>query len=229
MTPKPVQRTYRILVVDDHDICIRHVMAALETPSSETRAAFTADEAIGLAVDWLPDVICIDMHLQDRAGAEVIREIRQAWPEGRPEPKIIVLSGQQAVISAQDMEQLDVDFSLVKPVSGGQLRQLTGVAEPAVGQTPNSDDQQRQLYDLFLTELDQRIPQLDRCFSGLELDKMADILHQLIASAAIVREFRFETELRSLNASCRNGGPNRELAFRYHSVLESARRLLTQR
>ena len=228
MTPKPVHKRYRILVVDDHDICVRHALAALETSTSEIRAAYTASEAIGLGETWLPDVICIDLHLKDSEGIEVIRKIRLTWPDDRPTPKIIVLSGDGAGISPQDMANFDVDCSLVKPVSGRQLRQLTGVDDSSSSHVSNTEEYGTQLYGLFLDELNQRIPRLDQYFARLDLEKITDILHQLIASAAIVREFRFETELRSLSASCRNGDTNQELAARYHTVLESARKLLSQ-
>lgn len=229
MTPKPETRRYRILIVDDHDISTRHALAALKSSTSDIRAASSAIEAISLVERWLPDVVCIDLHLQDAEGTELIRQIRRSRPGEGQAPKIIVISGDDSGISPQEMALLDVDCLLVKPVSGRRLRQLIGVDDRQGNGELNDEHSAGELHGLFLSELNKRIPRLDRRFARLELDKVARILHQLIASAAIARESCFESELRALSATCRNGGSNHELATRYHTVLESARRLLSRR
>jgi CheY-like chemotaxis protein len=228
MTLKQELGGHRILIVDDHDLSIRHALASLENSSSEIRAAYSAEEALRLVKTWLPDVICMDLHLQDSEGIEVIRKIRQTWPSRQLAPKIIVMSGDNLGLSGQDMAALQIDCLLVKPISGYQLRQLTGVTRSGYKSIPSNEKCEPELYGLFLNELSERLPQLDDCFARLELNEIADILHQLIASAAISQELRFESELRILNASCQNGGTHHEIATRYHAVLESARKLMSQ-
>jgi hypothetical protein len=81
---------------------------------------------------------------------------------------------------------------------------------------------------MFREELAQRLPELDLSVSGLDGLAAAAILHQLIASAAMCRESRLESGLRSLDQACRRETSPADMARRYHLMLECAREFISR-
>jgi DNA-binding NarL/FixJ family response regulator len=75
----------RLLLVDDHEV----VRVGLRTLSGSTETiqvvgeAGTADAAVKAAVRLKPDVVLMDLRLQDRSGVEACREIRAACADTR--------------------------------------------------------------------------------------------------------------------------------------------------
>ena len=224
MTMERKASVSRILLVDDHDLSVRHALSILETPMHEVRIAFSASEAIDLALSWLPDLLFVDLYLNGLEGIGIIRKIRLGWPATAPLPKIVVLTADRSRLDRAEARRLQIDRVLVKPVSG---RQLLGCASES-GHGPvkeaGAGDDSAELLQLFREELEDRLPELDHCMARLERDRIPVILHQLIASAAIAGDAGFETALRALDAKCRQGGTSEEIAFCYHAVLQSARR-----
>ena len=216
----------RILVVDDHDISSGHTVLALQRCTGVVRLAITAAEALRKALSWHPHVICMDFHLPDLDGIEVIRKIRSDWPANQPPPRIILLTGDGPASDPRELKALGIDRLLVKPVTGSQLR--GAVMAPARGEVsePCRQEQRRELLGLVRTELEQRIPELDRCLLVNGREEAARIIHQLIASAAMTGEVRLEKNLRTLSAHCRSNAPADALADGYYAFLESAYALL---
>jgi len=214
----------RILLVDDHDLSVRHALTILNTPKHEVRIALSADEAVDLALSWLPDLLFVDLYLDGLEGIAIIRKIRRGWPTATPLPKIVVLTADRSRLDRVEAEQLRIDRVLVKPVSGRQLRDC--VFDSGRGPVNENGDRghSAELRQMFREELEDRLPELDRCMAGLERDRIPHILHQLIASAAIAGDTGFESALRALDGKCRRGGTSEEIAFCYHAVLQSASR-----
>jgi len=75
----------RLLLVDDHEV----VRVGLRTLFGSTKTiqvvgeAGTADAAVKAAVRLKPDVVLMDLRLQDRSGVEACREIRAACADTR--------------------------------------------------------------------------------------------------------------------------------------------------
>lgn len=226
MVLEPRTSKTRILVVDDHAISGYHAVVVLRQLPGEVRRAGSAAEALKLALEWLPHVICMDYHLPDGSGTELIRQIRNQWPAERPGTRILVMTGDLASLDPIEMVRLHVEHWLEKPVSGHQLAELVfergkNRINEEVIDLPAVD-----LPALFKQELQQRLPELDDAICQLNRAAVAKILHQLIASAAICREPKLESSLRSLDARWRTNSSSAEIASLYHSVLELSRELI---
>jgi two-component system response regulator NreC len=83
-------KSVHVLLVDDHKMLRDGLRALLESEDDITvvAEAGTAQEAIRLTEEYIPDIIVMDLGLPDMSGLEAIRTIRQTNKQSR----IIVLS-----------------------------------------------------------------------------------------------------------------------------------------
>jgi DNA-binding NarL/FixJ family response regulator len=73
-----------VLLVDDHEIVRRGLVAILKTTALKPCGeAATPEDAVRLARKHKPDVVLLDVRLGDRDGLEVIKRIRAAVPTTR--------------------------------------------------------------------------------------------------------------------------------------------------
>ena len=228
MTIQPHSTGNRILVVDDHAISGRHSVAVLQQCAGTVKLARNASEALATASSWYPDLICMDIHLPDINGLEVIRRIQLAWPADQRPPRIIILTGDDSGLKQSDLAALNIDALLVKPVSGQQLREAARLQATDRVAAPEPREDKLELLYLFREELERRLPELDQCISDFDRHRAASILHQLIASSAICNECELESALRKLDAACRRDGSTAELARTYYALLDSAQGFLSQ-
>ena len=228
MTIEPQSAANRILVVDDHNISSRHSVAALGQGGGKVKLARNAHEALATALSWYPALICMDIHLPDSNGLEVIRRIRQAWPSDKPPPRVIILTGDDSGLKQGDLATLKIDGLLVKPVSGQQLRKAARFHQDSPIKELDPDGHARELKNLFREELERRLPELDQCISNLDRQRVTGILHQLIASSAMCCERRLELSLRALDSACRRDDSTAGLAQTYYALIESAQEFLAR-
>ena len=89
----------RVLLVDDHPFVRKGVSAVLgQEPGVEVVGeAETAAEALDLTGRLRPDLVVLDLLLQDGDGADVLREIKRQWPACL----VVVLSGVSEEIYAE--------------------------------------------------------------------------------------------------------------------------------
>ena len=213
----------KVLVVDDHAISRTHIAAVFQGISCAVRQSGTAAEAITIASDWFPDVICMDIRLPDNNGLRVISHILSTWTPGRIKPVIIILTADDSVIDKTRLAELEIARVLVKPVSGQQLREVICLNMPGRVSEKQVEGSGLELRFLFREELRLRLPELDGCMLNLDMPKAAGILHQLIASAAICQERQLESDLRDLDRECRHEAHVASLARYYTAFLNSAR------
>lgn len=213
-------------MVDDHDTSRDHTLAVLRGGSCTVRHAASAGVALEMALSWLPGLIVTDYHLPDHDGVSLVRMIRRRWPNKHSHPRVILLTGDHCVSGIRGLEALNARHVLIKPVSGGRLLRAAGLCpEPGNGE-PGKSVHKREMAWLFRSELERRLPQLDRCLSDLDHDQAARILHQFIAASAINEEQRLTASLRALEASCKRHDAPVVLAGKYHLMLEQARDFL---
>jgi DNA-binding NtrC family response regulator len=110
-------RKSRILVVDD-DLDLRDTLRlALSERGYEVATVATAAEALKAAVPGRFDLVLLDLHLPDRGGLEILRELG-ARTDGLP---IIVFTG-DAEMASTVRAMRDGAFDYVsKPLSGAEL------------------------------------------------------------------------------------------------------------
>ena len=223
MTIKPANVASKVLVVDDHLISRTHALDTLRQFDCNVRAVGSASEAILLALTWFPEIIFMDRHLPDMDGLKAVLRIRTDWPAERDAPRIILITADASELATSALSAMQVDSLVVKPATGPQLRDaLTGDVRHRIREE-GRDEQQSELHGIFASELQQRLPQLDQCMANPGKKRARDILHQLIASAAICGERELEKDLRRLDRSLREDDAAPELAGNYYAVSISAR------
>ena len=75
----------RVIVVDDHELFRRGVIATLRDSGRFTveGEGSTAAEALDLARAHLPDLILLDVHLPDALGLDIVRQLQRDCPVSR--------------------------------------------------------------------------------------------------------------------------------------------------
>ena len=116
----------RVLVVDDHDHC-RELFAVLAAAAGcVVREARTGGEALAAAVQFLPDVVLLDIGLPDMSGYAVARALRS--DPACADVFIAALTGHGMSSDRQQAAGVGIDMFLVKPVGWSTLHAaLSGV------------------------------------------------------------------------------------------------------
>jgi DNA-binding NarL/FixJ family response regulator len=99
--PAPAPDTFRLLVVDDHEVVRQGLVALLDRRAGfeVVAQAGTVAEAIEQAHRHRPDIVVMDVRLPDGSGIEACREIRAELPGTR----VVMLTSypdEEAVMSA---------------------------------------------------------------------------------------------------------------------------------
>ena len=108
----------KILIVDDDDDLNKIVQMSL-MDSYETLSAKNGEEAVGLAVMEVPDLIIMDLMMYEVNGLEAIRLIRQN-PKTRSIPIIAITAGLSGTIEDECFRIGCNDF-IAKPFTYEQL------------------------------------------------------------------------------------------------------------
>ena len=122
-TPKD-ERPISMVIEDDEDLSAIFC-EALNAAGFETeiiRNGRLAIERLGVIA---PDVVILDMHLPLVSGSEILKYIRS---EKRLAFTNVVVTTADAIMGEQMRES--ADFVLIKPISFGQLRDLTARLNP---------------------------------------------------------------------------------------------------
>lgn len=223
MTTEPGNRLPKALVIDDHTISREHITAALERIPCEVRQAGTAAEAISIALNWRPDIICTDICLPDANGFRVINKIRSQWPKDKTQPEVLFLTADPGAAENEELADLQKIRTLIKPVTGLQLREAIGHITNHRVSEPGASGLDPELKELFRKELQTRLPELDSSMLAFDMNKAVAVLHQLIASAAICHETALESNLRALDRACRQPISITGLGDCYAALLQTVR------
>ena len=113
------------MVVEDDEDLSAIFCEALNAAGFETEIIRNGRSAIERLRVVTPDVVILDMHLPLVAGSEILKYIRS---EKRLAFTNVVVTTADAVMGEQMRES--ADFVLIKPISFGQLRDLTARLNP---------------------------------------------------------------------------------------------------
>lgn len=112
----------RILVVDDNEDAAVSTAMLLEAMGNEVLTAYDGEEALGVASDFRPQVILLDLGMPKLNGYEAARRLRQeSWGK---EMILIALTGWGQDQDRQRTRDAGFDHHLVKPVDPTALRNL---------------------------------------------------------------------------------------------------------
>ena len=180
MTSQEPMRSLRLLVVDDHEVVRRGLVALLDRRSGfeVVAEAGSVAESITMAARHEPDLVIMDVRLPDGTGIEACREIRAA----RPETRVVMLTSypdEEAVLSA-----------IIAGASGYLLKQIRGrdlvSALEAVGRGES-------LLDSAVTE--KVLERVRRMASGAATDDLAELTSQERKVLLLVAEGKTNKEI----------------------------------
>jgi CheY-like chemotaxis protein len=117
-TCKPRSRMPRVLFVEDEEAIVKEVAEYLRRKGYEVVTAGNAVEALELQASRPADMVITDLLMPGMGGNELIRRLRQAYPE----LPIVVMTGHTNFGDEQDIVAEGASAVLQKPIS---LRELS--------------------------------------------------------------------------------------------------------
>jgi DNA-binding NtrC family response regulator len=115
--------TGKILVVDDEDIVRTSCSRTLSPEGYEIRLAKNGAEGLKMASEERFDLVLTDLKMPDMDGIEVLRIIKEQWPE----TAVIIVTGYQTVDTAVKAIKLGAYDYIEKPFTPDAL--ITAVRE----------------------------------------------------------------------------------------------------
>ena len=107
-----------LVIEDDRDLSLIFSQA-LRAAGFEVEAVGTNSGALARLADFTPQLVTLDLHLQQAKGAEILRFIRT---EPRLAQTNIILTTADSALAETLQDQ--ADYVLIKPISYTQLRDL---------------------------------------------------------------------------------------------------------
>ena len=113
---------YRVLLVDDNPDSSEPLSLLLQTKGFEARVSIDGEEALGVADEFRPDCVLLDLGLPGMDGYEVARRLREQ-PYGR-DVVLVALTGWQGRDIRTRAADAGFDYHLVKPVNWEELERI---------------------------------------------------------------------------------------------------------
>jgi len=112
----------RVLVVDDNPDAVEGLARLLTRLGHEVRTALDGNSALGLAAEFHPEAVFLDIGMPGMDGYEVASRLRQQ--NSRATPHLIALTGYGQEQDRQQARQAGFDDHVVKPANLDILRKL---------------------------------------------------------------------------------------------------------
>ena len=107
----------QILVVDDETAICSTLSAMLKQAGHDVRVAGNGNEAMKLSLEGVLDLLITDIHMPERDGLSIIREMRREHPQ----LKIIAMTGSSLDEYLRWAGKLGADLVLAKPFSSQEM------------------------------------------------------------------------------------------------------------
>ena len=121
--------TGKILVVDDEDIVRTSCSRTLVPEGYDVRLAKNGVEGLQMAAEERFDLVLTDLKMPDMDGIDVLRNIKEKWPETH----VIIVTGYQTVDTAVKAIKLGANNYIEKPFTPDAL--LSAVTEALAGKS----------------------------------------------------------------------------------------------
>jgi DNA-binding response OmpR family regulator len=118
----PVQKSLRVLVVDDDRDAVLSVMMLLREEGHEVRGIYAGNDVLKALRDFEADVVLLDIGMPDRNGYDVARQIRSRY--GAPRPILIALTAWTKASDRMLAEMAGFNHHLGKPYQPAELLAL---------------------------------------------------------------------------------------------------------
>lgn len=112
----------KVLVVDDNVDAAQSVTILLRSLGHEVRLAYEGASAMNIALDYLPDVVLLDIGLPVVDGLQVAKWIRQESTLAKV--VLVALTGYGQDSDRQRSQEAGFDHHLVKPVEFAKIESI---------------------------------------------------------------------------------------------------------
>lgn len=117
-----------ILVIDDEKLIRWSIIQKLTDWEYNTCEAENGEQAFQVMRKESPDLVILDLHLPDRLGIEILRELKQEWP-GLP---VIMVTAYGSIDEAVASMRLGAYDFITKPIDFDKLQRTLGHALEAL-------------------------------------------------------------------------------------------------
>jgi DNA-binding NtrC family response regulator len=116
-----MNRKPEILIVDDDEVVRRSYARILNGAQCRADAAWSGDEALQAMERQPYDVVLLDLRMPGTDGMEVLKAIKQKWPES----EVVVITGYPSIEGAKESVRLGAYDYLAKPVGPDEVIEAT--------------------------------------------------------------------------------------------------------
>ena len=101
-----------ILIVDDEEVVRLSHLRSLEGVECNAQAAEDGNQAIDVMEQQPFDVVLLDLRMPDLDGMDVLKTIKQRWPDS----EVVVITGYPSIETAKEAVRLGAFNYLTKPL-----------------------------------------------------------------------------------------------------------------
>jgi DNA-binding NtrC family response regulator len=102
----------KILVVDDNEVVRKSFLRSLTGTHCRVEAAWNGEQALHAMEQEPFDVVLLDLRMPGMDGLQVLREIKEKWPE----TEVVIITGYPCLDTAKEAVRLGAYNYLAKPV-----------------------------------------------------------------------------------------------------------------
>lgn len=107
----------KILIIDDDEIFSQVLHRSFTRRDLEAQIAHNPDEALALANSFKPDLISLDLKLDQASGLKLLPELLKRLPQAR----IVILTGYSSIATAVEAIKLGATDYICKPADADEL------------------------------------------------------------------------------------------------------------
>jgi CheY-like chemotaxis protein len=118
----------KLLIVEDQKMQLEAMVESLETQGYTILQASTGEEAISVIQEQKPELILLDLYLEDMTGLRVLIKAK----EFNPKCCVIILTGFDVDTTKEKAFSLGADYFLIKPIPLAVLKQCLSEAAKTI-------------------------------------------------------------------------------------------------
>ncbi len=107
----------KVLIVDDEEVVRLSHLRSLQSANCNAKVAEDGLKAIQVMEEQAFDVILLDIRMPNLDGMEVLKTIKQRWPES----EVVVITGYPTIESAKEAVRLGAHNYIAKPVGPDEV------------------------------------------------------------------------------------------------------------
>ena len=107
----------KVLIVDDEEIVCRSYLRSLASAHCNVQVAGNGEEALSVLAQQRFDLVLLDIRMPGMDGMEVLKTIKQTWPE----TQVVIITGYPNIETAKEAVRLGAYGYLAKPVGPDEV------------------------------------------------------------------------------------------------------------